>query len=232
GPEAQPDHRARPSLPASLTSRCAVPARGRGLQRRVHGFGLVHGSRRGGRGHLEISPLAGAPMKGLLRLYPRWWRERYGREMEVLVDELPSRTGVALDLLLGAAMAYAFVIRGNRILSAAGAYLHGVCVAVLLQAIGFVLLILYSQRSPGGVNTDVGLGPFHFAAVLWPVDFFSPRSLAQAWRRPSRWRPTEASSRHSTRELTASSLRTTRGRPPSWCPTTTASTWCSISEYR
>jgi len=130
-------------------------------------------------------------MKGLLRLYPRWWRERYGREMGVLVDELPSRTGVALDLLLGAAIAYAFVIRGNRILSAAGAYLHGLCVAVLLQAIGFVLLILYSRRSPGGVNTDVGLGPFHFAAVLWPVDFFSPRSLAQALTRllPLDWLP-------------------------------------------
>ena len=126
-------------------------------------------------------------MKRLLRLYPRWWRERYGREMEVLVDELPSRTGVALDLLLGAAMAYAFVIRGNRILSAAGAYLHGVCVAVLLQAIGFVLLILYSERWPGGVNTDAALGPFHFAAVMWPIDFFGPRSLTQA--QLTRWLP-------------------------------------------
>jgi len=56
-------------------------------------------------------------------------RERYGRELEALVDDLPGRTGVAFDLLLGAAMAYAAVIRGNRILSSAGAYLHGVCVA-------------------------------------------------------------------------------------------------------
>ncbi len=115
-------------------------------------------------------------MKGLLRLYPRSWRERYGRELEALVDDLPGRTGVAFDLLLGAAMAYAAVIRGNRILSSAGAYLHGVCVAVLLQAIAFVLLVLSSQRSPDGVNTDVALGPLHFAAILWPV-YLGPRSL-------------------------------------------------------
>ena len=114
-------------------------------------------------------------MKGLLRLYPRSWRERYGRELEALVDDLPGRTGVAFDLLLGAAMAYAAVIRGDR-MSSAGAYLHGVCVAVLLQAIAFVLLVLSSQRSPDGVNTDVALGSLHFAAILWPV-YLGPRSL-------------------------------------------------------
>jgi hypothetical protein len=79
------------------------------------------------------------------------------------------------------------VISGNRILSAAGAYLHGVCVAVLLQTIGFVLLILYSERWPGGVNTDVALGPFHLAAVMWPIDFFGPSSLTQA--QLTRWLP-------------------------------------------
>ena len=115
-------------------------------------------------------------MKGLLRLYPRSWRDRYGRELEALVDDLPGRTGVAFDLLLGAAMAYAAVIRGDRILSSAGAYLHGVCVAVLLQAIAFVLLVLSSQRSPDGVNTDVALGSLHFAAILWPV-YLGPQSL-------------------------------------------------------
>ena len=116
-------------------------------------------------------------MKSLLRLYPRSWRERYGREMEVLIDELPARTGIALDLLVGAATAYAVVIRGNRILRAAGAYLHGVCVAVLLQAIAFVLLILYSQRSPGGSTTTVAVGPVQFATVQWPSDFFGPQLL-------------------------------------------------------
>jgi len=103
-------------------------------------------------------------MKGLLRLYPRSWRKRYGAEMEILVEETSGRVGVALDLLLGAAIAYRDVIRRDRVLSAAGAYLHGACVAVLLQAIAFVSLILAGQRSPE--PTDLHTGPFYFATVV------------------------------------------------------------------
>ena len=102
-------------------------------------------------------------MKRLLRLYPRAWRERYSAEMAVLVDDLPAGVGVAMDLLLGAAAAYASAIRGNRILSSVAAYLHGVCVAVLLQAIAFVSLVLISQRS--GSPTIIELGPLRFASV-------------------------------------------------------------------
>ena len=123
---------------------------------------------------MEIPPLAAGKMKALLRLYPRSWRERYGREMEVLLEQLPGEIGVGLDLLLGAARAYATVVRGNRILSAAGAYLHGICVAVLLQAIAFVTFILFAQRSPGSTYVDVG--NVRFAAYLRPV-FFGLRSL-------------------------------------------------------
>jgi len=82
-------------------------------------------------------------MKGLLRLYPRSWRKRYGVEMEILVEETSGRAAVALDLLLGAAIA---------------------CVAVLLQAIAFVSLILAGQRSPE--PTDLHTGPFYFATVV------------------------------------------------------------------
>ncbi len=103
-------------------------------------------------------------MKGLLRLYPRSWRKRYGREMEVLVEDMPGRLGVALDLLIGAAVAYRDVIRRDRILSAGGAYLHGVCVAVLVQAIAFVSLILAGQRSPDPTNLHAG--PFYLATVV------------------------------------------------------------------
>ena len=103
-------------------------------------------------------------MKGLLRLYPRSWRKRYGAEMEILVEETSGRVGVALDLLLGAAIAYRDVIRRDRVLSAAGAYLHGACVAVLLQAIAFVSLILAGQRSPE--PTDLHAGPFYLATVV------------------------------------------------------------------
>ncbi len=102
-------------------------------------------------------------MKGLLRLYPRSWRRRYGREMEVLIEELPAGPAVALDLLVGAAGAYAAVVRGNRILSAAGAFLHGLCVAVLIQAIAFVTTVLFTQGSPD--ISEVWLGPFNVATV-------------------------------------------------------------------
>lgn len=81
--------------------------------------------------------------------------------MDALVDELPAGIGVALDLLIGAARAYASVVWGNRVLSSAASYLHGVCVAVLVQAIAFVTLVLISQQSPD--PTIVAIGPVHFA---------------------------------------------------------------------
>jgi hypothetical protein len=95
-------------------------------------------------------------VKALLRLYPRSWRNRYGGEMDALVEELPGKIGVALDLLIGAAKAYASVIRGNRLLSSAASFLHGVSVAVLVQAIAFVTLVLVTQRSADQIIVAVG----------------------------------------------------------------------------
>jgi len=103
-------------------------------------------------------------VKGLLRLYPRSWRKRYGAELEDLVDQTPGGLGVALDLVIGAAVAYRDVIASNRVLATAGACLHGMSVAVLVQAIGFVTLILIAQRSAD--PTDVRFGPFNFATVI------------------------------------------------------------------
>jgi hypothetical protein len=102
-------------------------------------------------------------VKALLRLYPRSWRHRYGGEMDALVDEMPAGIGVALDLLIGAAGAYASVVRGNRFLSSAASFLHGVSVAVLVQAIAFVTLVLISQQSPD--PTIVRIGPFHLGVA-------------------------------------------------------------------
>lgn len=103
-------------------------------------------------------------MNWLVRLYPRSWRKRYGSELEVLVQDMPGRMGTALDLLIGAAIAYRDVIRANRILSAAGAYLHGLCVAVLLQAIVFVSLIMAAQGGPD--PTAFGIGPVVLATFV------------------------------------------------------------------
>jgi hypothetical protein len=95
--------------------------------------------------------------------------------MAALVEDLPVGFAVAMDLLVGAGAAYAAAIRGNRILSSAAAYLHGVCVAVLLQAIAFVSLVLVSQRSQS--PTVVELGPIRFAMVT-PQTAYYIRSLA------------------------------------------------------
>src|SRR5205814_8315919 len=114
-------------------------------------------------GGMEVPALATARMKTWLWLYPRSWRKRYGREMEVLLDDLPREAGVGLDLVLGAGTAYAAVIRGNRILASAGAFLHGVCVAVLLQAIAFVTFILFGLSS--NLAADAWFGPFHIDSI-------------------------------------------------------------------
>lgn len=106
-------------------------------------------------------------MKPLLRFYPPSWRKRYGGEMDALLDEIPAGPGVALDLLLGAASAYGDVIHANRILSALGAYIHGICVAVLLQATALVGLILVAQGSNN--PTEAWLGPVHLGTVMRPM---------------------------------------------------------------
>ena len=116
-------------------------------------------------------------MKLLLRLYPRAWRERYGSEMAALLGDLPTGVGVALDLLVGAGAAYAMAVRANRILSSAGAYLHGVCVAILLQAIAFVALVLLSQQSPGPLVIQVGT--VQFGSIV-PQSVFAIRALQSA----------------------------------------------------
>ena len=109
-------------------------------------------------------------MKALLRLYPPSWRQRYGPEMEVLLQDMPGEIGVGLDLVLGAGSAYAAVIRGNRILSAAGAYLHGVSVAVLLQAIAFVAFVLVAETSRNP-TIAVQIGPIVLIAYSHPYLF-------------------------------------------------------------
>ena len=86
--------------------------------------------------------------------------------MDALVDELPAEIGVVLDLLIGAASAYASVFRSNRVLSSAASYLHGACVAVLAQAIAFVTLVLVSQQSQH--PTIVAIGPVQFASIAQP----------------------------------------------------------------
>ena len=41
-------------------------------------------------------------MTGVLRIYPRWWRRRYGDEMRALLEVAPTRRGDRRDLVRGA----------------------------------------------------------------------------------------------------------------------------------
>jgi hypothetical protein len=129
--------------------------------------------------------MATRALKILLRLYPRSWRRRYGREMSELVEQLPSGLGVALDLLIGAGAAYVSAIRDNRILSSAASYLHGICVAVLVQAIGFVTLILFSQQSHGSLA--IILGPLPFVSVTPAIYWGIRTQLGALVLQPALW---------------------------------------------
>lgn len=41
-------------------------------------------------------------IRGLTRLYPRWWRERYGREFQTLLEDADLKWRDAIDVLLSA----------------------------------------------------------------------------------------------------------------------------------
>ena len=52
-------------------------------------------------------------MKTLIRLYPRAWRERYGEELSLLLEDRPPGPFDALDLLLGALDAHLHAVGGR-----------------------------------------------------------------------------------------------------------------------
>jgi len=45
-------------------------------------------------------------VKRLVRLYPRAWRDRYGAELETLLDDAPTSVGVIADVAHGALRAH------------------------------------------------------------------------------------------------------------------------------
>jgi hypothetical protein len=85
--------------------------------------------------------------------------------MAALLDDLPGEISVALDLLRGAMSANLALVRGNRVLSTVAAFLHGIVIALLLQAIVFLSLVLVSQ-STGSVVIQIG--PITVAEVSLP----------------------------------------------------------------
>lgn len=91
-------------------------------------------------------------MRPLLRLYPRAWRDRYGDELDDLLDETPGTPSTVLDLARGAVTAHlrAAASRG-RSLATGGAPMsfdwparHATSIAVLALVITAPTLIVIS----------------------------------------------------------------------------------------
>jgi hypothetical protein len=53
-------------------------------------------------------------VRRLLRLYPAWWRRRYGEEVEAVLEELEPTPRLAIDLVRGAVDAWIHPRRGAR----------------------------------------------------------------------------------------------------------------------
>jgi hypothetical protein len=120
-------------------------------------------------------------MKRLLRLYPAWWRDRYGAEMAALLDDLPrrARAATAVDLLRGALDAR-FALAKESGMPSPGA--RSVRVAVLLAlatwvalSVGIVLTNVVFPHRRGDDTLDVLLAYFSVFIVLAVVGYLAAR---------------------------------------------------------
>lgn len=95
-------------------------------------------------------------MTALIRLYPRWWRQRYGAEFEQLMADLTDRSGgragwrIALDVARGALDAHIQGRYGMRRLFAVPAVRRGVFDGLILSALIAVDVVLTNVVFPPG----------------------------------------------------------------------------------
>jgi hypothetical protein len=98
-------------------------------------------------------------MKWLIRLYPRAWRERHGAELAALVDDAPTSSLVALDLLAGAldARLHPCLVRGratSSINASGGKMIDRLLPTNRWLALAVVILILVAIQGPLSVFAD------------------------------------------------------------------------------
>ena len=84
-------------------------------------------------------------MRWALRLYPRWWRERYGAELDDLADELVA-AGATTAPRAAAGLVVPAALERSRALRRAGAKLALVCLALVAVA-GISLAAVAGSRS-------------------------------------------------------------------------------------
>ena len=97
-------------------------------------------------------------VRALVRLYPRRWRHRYGREFEALLEESPTRLGNAIDVLISALGERIFPTKGGE------------------MTVHTSQLKAWSQRAPWAV---FGIAPVTSLAVAYSISLFI---LWSGWR--------------------------------------------------
>ncbi|HEV7203243.1 MAG TPA: hypothetical protein VGN18_01465 [Jatrophihabitans sp.] len=103
-------------------------------------------------------------MRGLARLYPPSWRERYGAELDALLDDTPPSTRQTLDVIAGAARAWLHPARqlhspGARMRTTIGVALY----AWVTLAAGVAVFVQFTE-DPGFGAVDAahaGAGAAH-----------------------------------------------------------------------
>lgn len=98
-------------------------------------------------------------MRHLLRLYPRWWRERYGEEFAELIADLSGarrRLGLAIDICRGALDARLRGRHGMRRWSVDAAVRRGAYDGMIVAGALAVLVVLTNVVFPGGPEESDG----------------------------------------------------------------------------
>jgi hypothetical protein len=120
-------------------------------------------------------------VKTLLRLYPAWWRDRYGAEMAALLDDLPHRARVrtALDLIKGALDArFALAKETAMSRSLRTSVLLALAVWVALSIDVVLTNVVFPSREDNDGPT-VLLAYLGIFAILGTVGFLAGRSGVQ-----------------------------------------------------
>jgi hypothetical protein len=112
------------------------------------------------------------PVRWALRLYPRWWRERYGAELHDLADELVA-AGATTEPRAAAGLVIPAALERSRALRRRGAKLALVGLALIAVA-GISLAAVTSSRSP--VPRAVASKP---TARIELVTFMNPAASTQ-----------------------------------------------------
>ena len=103
-----------------------------------------------------------------LALYPRWWRRRYEREMEALLEESGAGWGAAFDLARGALAVHMGYLGGRIRLSG-----QQVALSVGRNTLGFGAFVLVSQVA---ILAGPTTGPRFMACALAAVVSYKLRA--------------------------------------------------------